>query len=335
MNRPALPDPGPIVRLTTAYWDSQALLTANRLKLFDQLAEGPRSPAQVAGALGLDARMTGLLLRVLAGLGLLEARDGLFANSASAAAFLVTGSPAYLGGAMRYSDPLYATWGRLEDALRSGLPALAAETYLGDDPEHTRTFVHSMHGRAMGIARALVEALDLAGRTRLLDVGGGPGTYSILLTARYPGLHADVLELPGVVAVAREIVAAAGASERVALRDGDYHTADFGNGYDVVLMSGMFHREREASCRRLIEKARAALAPGGLLAVSDVFTDAGGCSPPFATLFGLNMALTAPDGTVHADADVARWLQEAGFSNVATRPLPPPMPHRVVTGSAP
>ena len=335
MNRPAMPDPGPIVRLTTAYWDSQALLTANRLQLFDQLASGPRSVEQVATALGLDARMTGLLLRVLASLGLLEQHDGGFANSPAAAAFLVSTSPAYMGGAMRYSDPLYATWGRLEEALRSGQPALAAETYLGDDPAHTRTFVHSMHGRAMGIARALVEVLDLTGRRRLLDVGGGPGTYSILLTGRYPGLHAEVLELPGVAAVAREIVAAAGAGERVALRDGDYHTAEFGSGYDVVLMSGMFHREHEASCRRLIDKARAALVPGGLLAVSDVFTDAGGCSPPFAALFGLNMALTAPHGTVHADADVARWMRDAGFDGVATRSLPPPMPHRVVSGTVP
>ena len=71
MNRPAMPDPGPIVRLTTAYWDSQALLTANRLQLFDQLASGPRSVEQVAASLGLDARMTGLLLRVLASLDLL------------------------------------------------------------------------------------------------------------------------------------------------------------------------------------------------------------------------------------------------------------------------
>jgi len=68
--------------------------------------------------------------------------------------------------------------------------------------------------------------------------------------------------------------------------------------------------------------------------VSDVFTDAGGCSPPFAALFGLNMALTAHDGTVHADADVARWMQEAGFTGIVTRALPPPMPHRVVTGAA-
>jgi cyclopropane fatty-acyl-phospholipid synthase-like methyltransferase len=189
-----------------------------------------------------------------------------------------------------------------------------------------------MHGRAMGIARVLVEVLDLGGRINMLDVGGGPGTYSILLTQRYPGLRSEVLELPGVAAVAREIIAAAGATDRVSLRDGDYHTSDFGSGHDVVLMSGMFHRESEASCRKLIEKARAALVPGGMLIVSDVFTDAGGCSPSFATLFGLNMALTAPDGTVHADADVATWMKDAGFSRLDVRALPPPMPHRVVTG---
>ena len=67
----------------------------------------------------------------------------------------------------------------------------------------------------------------------------------------------------------------------------------------------------------------------------DVFTDAGGCSPPFATLFGLNMALTAPDGTVHADADVAAWMREAGFDRIEVRALPPPMPHRVVQGVSP
>jgi hypothetical protein len=44
------------------------------------------------------------------------------------------------------------------------------------------------------------------------------------------------------------------------------------------------------------------------------------------------MALTATDGTVHADADVAAWMRDAGFTSIGVRSLPPPMPHRVVTG---
>jgi len=100
--------------------------------------------------------------------------------------------------------------------------------------------------------------------------------------------------LPGVAAVARELVAAAGASDRVVLRDGDYHATDFGAGKDVVLMSGMFHRETAQACRSLIQRAAACLNPGGLLVVSDVFTDPGGARPTFAAMFGLNMMLTAP-----------------------------------------
>ncbi len=61
------PDPTAIIRLSTAYWDSQTLLTANRIRLFDALADGPRSPAEVAAALQLDARATALLLRACAG----------------------------------------------------------------------------------------------------------------------------------------------------------------------------------------------------------------------------------------------------------------------------
>ena len=116
---------------------------------------------------------------------------------------------------------------------------------------------------------------------------------------------------------------------------GDYHSSDFGTGYDVVLMSGMFHRETADNCRRLIGKAYDCLEQGGLLIVSDVFADADGTTPGFSALFGVTMMLTAPDGCVHADADVANWMEDADFGSIDRRPFPPPMPHRVVTGTKP
>jgi hypothetical protein len=335
MNPVAMPDPAPIVRLSTAYWDSQALLTANRLRIFDFLADGARTADEVAAGLQLDPRSTGLLLRACVGLGFLTESGQRFQNAPVAATFLVSRSPAFMGNVIGYSDQLYAAWGHLEDAVRSGKPAVPAQTYLGDDTARTRAFVQAMHERALGIARALVPMLDLSGRRALLDVGGGPGTYSVLLTERFPGLRAEVLELPGVAAVARELVAAAGAQDRVTLRDGDYRSSDFGSGRDVVLMSGMFHRETAQTCRELVKRAAACLDPGGLLVVSDVFTDAGGCQPAFAAMFGLNMMLTAPDGGVHADADVKQWMAECGLQQLKVAALPPPMPHRVVCGVKP
>ena len=67
----------------------------------------------------------------------------------------------------------------------------------------------------------------------------------------------------------------------------------------------------------------------------DVFADAGGTAPTFAALFGVNMMLTAPEGGVHADADVEQWLTETGFGQTRSLTFPPPMPHRAVTGVRP
>ena len=99
-----------------------------------------------------------------------------------------------------------------------------------------------------------------------------------------------------------------------------------------MLISGVFHRETGEGCRQLIDKASESLTPGGLLIICDVFTDAGGTGPTFATLFGLNMLLTAADGGVHADADVAAWMEQAGFRTEPVVDFPGPMPHRVIVG---
>ena len=56
------------------------------------------------------------------------------------------------------------------------------------------------------MSAVLPHGADFSGRRRLLDVGGGPGTYSIALVQQTPGLTSTVLDLPGVLEVTREIV---------------------------------------------------------------------------------------------------------------------------------
>lgn len=328
----ARPDPSRIMALSTAFWDAQALLSANRLGVFAALAEAPRSAAELAQLLPADERALTLLLNALASLQLLMLDQGVYRNTPETEAFLVPGSPAYLGNAIRYSDNLYATWGRLDEAVRSGQPQLATEQYTGGSDTLTRDFVYGMHDRALGIGRVLVELVDLSDCQQMLDVGGGPGTYSALLAQRYPQLHSQVLELPGVAEHAGEILTSLGVAERVHLLPGDFNTTPFPTANDAVLISGVLHRELESGCRMLIDKAAASLKPGGQLILSDVFCDPGGAAPTFAAMFGLNMLLTAQDGGVHADADVADWMQQAGFEVETPVHFPAPLPHRVVVG---
>lgn len=327
-----MPDPSRVMALATQYWDSQTLLTANRIGLFGAIGAEALDVDQIAAALGTRPRPTRLLLNACVALGLLESDRGLYRNNAVSLTYLVPGGSAYMGNTIRYSDNLYSTWGRLEETLRTDQPALREESYLGEDQATTRAFVYGMHERALGIARILVGLVDLTGCGVMLDVGGGPGTYSGLMVQRYAGLRSTVLDLPGVVAIAAEIVADMGVAERVSLMPGDYRVSDFPENNDVVLISGVLHRESESGSRALIARAAATLAPGGRLVISDVFTEAGGAKPPFAALFGLNMMLTAPDGGVHADSDIADWMRDAGLEIVQMQPFPAPLPHRLVVG---
>jgi SAM-dependent methyltransferase len=318
--------------LSTAFWDAQVLLTANRIGVFDVMADGPINIGEICEALDTRPRPTRLLLKACVALGLLRETDMGYATTDEAAAYLVPGKPAYLGDAIRYSDNLYETWGRLERALREDRPQMPSTTYLGENAGVTRDFVYGMHNRALGVGRVLVELVDLTGRAMMLDVGGGPGTYSALLAGRYPELHCRVFDLPGIVTHAADIIASMGVADRVGTFAGDYTRTPFPEHNDVVLISGVFHRETADGCKQLIARASKCLDPGGSLIICDVFTDADGAGPAFATMFGLNMLLTAVDGGVHADADVASWMEQAGFRTEPVIDFPGPMPHRVLVG---
>ena len=330
------PDPSLIVDLAVAYRGAMMLFAANELDLFTTLSEGPRTVAQLAETSGAECRPLEALLNGCVALGLLERDGDRYGNTRDAEAFLVKGHPAYIGDGLKYSRDLYPVWGQLGDLLRTNRPPVEPESMLGTDPDKTRNFVYAMHNRALGVGAILPHGVDLAGRRRLLDVGGGPGTYSILSVQQTPGLRATVLDLPGVLEITREIIASYDCQDRVEVMPGDYTQTAFGDGYDVVLLSGMMHRETAETCQLLLRKSFAAMDPGGQVIVSDVFFENDRKDQPaFATHFALNMMLTSKHGSAHAETEMARWMTEVGFTDVRVKPLPAPNPHTLVLGSKP
>jgi len=322
------PDPSIITNLATGYWASMVMIAANRIGVFTTLAAGPLTADQVAQACNVPVRSLELLLNACVAQRLLEKQNETYSNSTTAQVFLVPGKPSYLGDALKYSEDLYPVWGNLEKTVRTGLLPDKAETILGEDPEKTRNFVMAMHNRALGIARAVIAQMDLTGRKRLFDVGGGPGTYSILLVQKTTGLSATVLDLPAVLRITREIIASYGCEDRVGVLPGNYLTTEFPAGNDVVLMSGMMHREVEETCRTLLSKAWHSLDPGGTVIISDImFEDDSKTSPPLSALFALNMMLTSEAGSTHAQTAFLRWLADTGFVDARVERLPPPMSH--------
>lgn len=323
-----MPDPNRIVNMASAFYESCVLFTASDLGIFGKISELGKADAKtIANQLNLNERGTRLLLDACVALNLLEKENDEYKNTPESAAFLVPGSPTDLSGAIRYNRDVYSLWGKLKEMVKSGKPVEKPEIHLGSDEERTRTFVMSMHYRALGIGQAVIPHLELSGRKKVFDVGGGPGTYSILMAKANPELNCIVFDLPEVVKIAKQIIDNEGMSDRVKIIAGDYHKDSFPENNDIITFFGVLHQESPESILFLLKKAYHSLKDGGVVYVMDMMTDKTHTKPKFSALFGVNMALTTENGWVFSDEELKDWFEEANFIDFKVKPLPPPMPH--------
>ena len=325
-----------IVELASAFYGSATLFAALDLGVFAAIAEAgaPVALEPLAEKLNASPRGLRLLLDACVATGILaKSADGLYSNTQAGGLALVPGGPADLSKAIRYNQDVYPAWGRLAQLARTGAPVEPPQLHLGDDPERTRRFALSMRGRALAIGRGVVPMIDFGKpQGRLLDLAGGPGTYAELLMKANPGWSCVTVDVPAVSAVARECVAQAGLMDRIECRAGDYHSDDYEPAaYDAVTIFGALHQESPEQIRGILARAARALKDGGRIFVLDMMTDATHAAPAFSALFAVNMALTTENGWVFSDAELKGWLAEAGFTPGETRPVPPPMPHWLVS----
>ena len=333
MKNEALSIPG-IIALASAYYGSAVLFAALEHDLFTvvQSVGASATAANVAQRMGTDERGVRLLLDACVAIGLMEKQEDVYANPPATRMTLVSGAPHDLTRAIRYNRDVYPAWGRAGELVRTGKPVESPEIHLGEDKARTRRFVMSMHGRAMGIGRDVIPMLDLTACRAVLDLAGGPGTYAVMMAQANPKLTCVTVDLPGVSAVAAELVGASDVASRVTCRAGDYHTDTYeAEAYDAVTIFGALHQESPTQIRDILARAYSALKPGGLIYILDMMTDATHTAPTFSALFALNMALTTEHGWVFSDDELKGWLCESGFVSAETRPAPPPMPHWLVT----
>lgn len=325
------PDPMAVMRIASAYWNSSVLHVAHSLDIFTALAKAPATAAEVAKMCGADERGVELILIACVGLDLLEKRDGKFSNGPVAQTFLVKGSPRYQGGIVSMFADWVSPWSKLHDAVRHGRPVVEKQHDHGE--EATRTYIMGMLYRGIPQAYLLAEEVPLAGRKRLLDVGGGPGIFSIILAQKNSGLTADVLDLPQTLRVTRDIIRDFNAQDLVNAREGSYLEDDFGKGYDVVLLSSMISQEGPDVIKNIIRKSYQAMEPGGVILIQEQFLNTDKSGPLLPALIGINQLIHTPAGRAYSAKEVADWAAEIGFKDLSYRPLPEPSPFTLIQGT--
>jgi SAM-dependent methyltransferase len=297
---------------------SSVLRVAVRSGVTARLADGPASAAEVAADLGLDPVPTRLLLDCLRSGGHLRCRGGRYQLSRSARRWLDPASRLNVANFVAATADYWDWWSGLDEVARTGMPD-GHHDAPPDDP-YWRRYITGQLDLARLSAAEVARKLRLpAGARSLLDIGGGHGWYAAQLCRRHPGLSATVLDPPGSAIIGREIMAAAGMSDRVRHREGDAVTADLGRGYDGVLCFNLVHHLRPEQIVGLLRRIHDALAPGGSLAVMDAFADPARRASAQANYLGLFVYLSS-GAQVHTPAELHGWLAEAGFG--APRRIP-------------
>ncbi|MGY1495088.1 methyltransferase [Streptomyces sp. QTS52] len=305
-----------------------SLVTALEVDLFTIVSGGLSSFDEIRGATGLPPHSLRVLLYAVCTTGLLQRRDGHYMNSRVAEDMLTGDTPdSWRHILVGWREVYYPAFAHLTEALRAGTnTALAAHP--GSEPTLYQRLAHdpgleAVFHRAMGAftlrsVDALVESEQFASTRRLLDVGGGDGTTSTRLTARYPKLTSTIFDIPSVSHIAEQATAPS-FGERVTVHPGDLFADPFPTGSDTVLFSHVLEIFSGEQITTLLAKAMDVLPPGGQVLIygynaSDDETE--GWYSARLTLY-LN-ALASGQGMAYPAGNYEEWLRQAGYQQVRT-----------------
>lgn len=287
--------------LNWGYRSARILHLANRLKLFTAIASQSVSLKEVCQLLNTNEAMTEKVLIALCAMDLLEKDGAKYRNSEIADTYLVKGKPLYQGDIIAHSDYVRRYWENLEDQI--------CKEPLGDvseDDEH-RHFIMGMDNlAASGRVEFFLKTIDLKGRKKLLDVGGGPGSYSIAACEKYPQLKATVFDLPATVSIAKEVIERDGMGEQVSVCAADWDKDDFPAGFDVVMFSNVLHGA-ESNTEMKLSKAYAAMEQGGVLLVQEFLLNDEKTGPEWPALFNVMVG-------AYSKSEILEVITKAGFT---------------------
>ncbi len=186
-------------------------------------------------------------------------------------------------------------WGRLAEVMRADRPLS-----LGADPT---AFHHHLLRAGADSAR---EVARLVTGTKLLDLGGGAGTYTAAFLDAHPAATATLVDFADAIALARVHLAPFG--DRVRFVIGDARDVTLDEDHDVVLLANLLHLHGPTECAELCAAAARAVAPGGTVAVVELRADS-----LEGLWFALDMALYTERGDVYPTSAIHGWLAAAGL----------------------
>jgi len=307
--------PSDLLQLSGGYWGACTLHAAVKLDVFTHMSAGNLTVTEISCLTGSDERGMTMLFNALTAMELLQKSDLTYAATPFSSEYLSRKSDKYIGHIIMHHHHLMTGWSKLDEAVKTGAPVKGSASHT-DDESARESFLMGMFNIASLSAPMIVPGIDLSGRQRLLDLGGGPGTYAIHFCKHNPELEAVIYDLPTTEAFAEATVKRFNLSDRITFKSGDIITDDIGGGYDVVWISQLLHSEGPGGAAIILKKGVQSLLPGGVLLIQEFILNDNHSSPPFPAFFSLNMLVGTEAGQSYSEGELAEMMKEAGLKDI-------------------
>ncbi|MDR3570075.1 MAG: methyltransferase [Syntrophobacteraceae bacterium] len=297
------------------FMKSRIILTAAELDLFTLIDDSYDSAEKIAQKSGWDQRALERLMDCLVTFGLLHKNGKTYALTDQSAAYS-SKKPDSALPMLLHMRRLWQTWSALTEVIKLG-PDSESKPPVPMDMDDRHAFIGAMHAIGRNLSEEIAASIDLGGRRKMLDIGGGSGTYTLAFLKRNPELRAVLFDLADVIPMARERLSSEGVLERAELYAGDFYSDELPEGCDLALLSAIIHQSGYEQNVELFGKIYRALDPGGLLLIRDHIMNEDRTWPAQGALFAINMLVNTRSGDTYTFEEVEQGLLEAGFTDVS------------------
>lgn len=298
---------------------SQLLLTGIELKMFNQLSE-PRSADAVARALDTHPRNTEVFLDSLTAIDLLQKKKGLHRNAPLAQAFLVEGSPTYVGALLQLQHSQFS-FQNLSQLIKEG-PQPLPERVFSEEMFAQEYASSELAGNAQIMVDVVSELPEFPSFRKMLDLGGGPGLIGMAVVAAHPSMEGVIFDLPPMVKAAKTFIKEYGMEDRMTVVGGDGFQDSIGEGYDLVLVCTSIQGYRD-KLDALVKKIYDVLNLGGVFISYFYGLTHERTKPEISVLSLLSMALAGYDMGLD-QGFIADSMLRGGFKSVRSRTVNTP-----------
>jgi 3-hydroxy-5-methyl-1-naphthoate 3-O-methyltransferase len=288
------------------------LSLALETKLFEHL-KTPKTAAQLSSDSGLNAWKLEKLCDFLVSFKLLTRNDDEFSLSELSKTFLL-------------KDSTYSAVNLAKHSIMEALPPVdiakmlkgesdqSGELWRYEEAAWKALFEAPFMGGVQRTMRILTNHLDISRIKSVLDLGGGPGTYSMAMAESFPNVSSIVVaDLPSIVENSTAANLKAYGDDKIKSMPCDIRKDDIGSSYDLVFASNSLYMTKP-EVEKVLSKIYKSLNSRGYLVLKHVFLDK---SSTFSTSLDLAMSLASKEQNLHPVNEFEDMLGEAGFECVS------------------